>query len=149
MQFADRKTAEIVEEQMASRNRRAIEVIRGADYACDKPTTSLYLHPRNSQRGQLTLAHSLYLILHGDAAVWGGVRPERLLLLAGGYELYLHGVVGTGKLMGAREDAGSAVQIVVCPGEAHVQMGKGYMMEITDGYMLTAALSWFRSLGSQ
>lgn len=84
---------------------------------------------------------------YGDAAFWSNIRAERVLLLVGGDEIYRDGVIEAGKLMGAREAAGSPVQIVICPDEVHVQLSMDYMLGITDGHMLTAATSWLSLLG--
>lgn len=83
---------------------------------------------------------------HGDVAFWSDIRAERVLLLVGGDELYRDGVVEAGRLMGADGSAGSSVELLVCPGEVHVQMGVDLILGIFDGYMLNAALGWFRSL---
>ncbi|EJP62091.1 lipase/esterase, putative [Beauveria bassiana ARSEF 2860] len=85
---------------------------------------------------------------HGDATFWSDIRAERVLLLVGGDELYRDGVIEAGKIMGAGGSARSPVELVVCPGEVHVQMGIDLILGIDDGYMLKTAISWFRFLRS-
>lgn len=83
---------------------------------------------------------------HGDAAFWSDMPAERVLLLVGRGELYRDGVVEAGGIIGASNPAGSAIQLVVCPEEVHIQMSADLSLGIYDGYMLNTALRWFRSM---
>jgi hypothetical protein len=82
----------------------------------------------------------------GDEEFWREVRAERLLLLVGGDEVYRDDVVHMGKTMGASDEPASPVQMVVCPGEVHVQCGMDLAVGIEDGFRTQAARSWLESL---
>jgi acetyl esterase/lipase len=82
----------------------------------------------------------------GDAEFWRDVRAQRVLLVAGGDEVYRDDIVHTAKIMGATGEPGAKVEVVICPGEVHIQCGVDLAFGIEDGIMLKAVMSWLGTL---
>lgn len=86
----------------------------------------------------------------GDREFWQGLRADRVLLAAGGDEIYRDDIIHTAEMMGANEapKAGEpVVEVVVCPGEVHVQGVVDLAMGIKDGVMAEAMLRWADEVG--
>lgn len=87
---------------------------------------------------------------------WDGIKADMTLLVVGGNEVYKDDVCTVAKVMGANKgdfrntDAkgdeekgyGSAVQLLVCPGEMHCQSSMDYGLGIHDGYMARGIAGW-------
>src|SRR3569833_16719 len=78
--------------------------------------------------------------------LWEDLRAEKVLLVAGGDEVYKDDIVHTAGLMGADGRYGSAVLVVVCPGETHVQCLSDMAVGVRDGHMTEAVVIWLGSL---
>lgn len=73
---------------------------------------------------------------------WVKAPVERVILLAGGDELFLDGIREFAPIIGAEEKPEADRQLVVCPGEAHVQCVMDARNEYRDGVMLQASMAW-------
>ncbi|ERS96565.1 uncharacterized protein SPSK_01189 [Sporothrix schenckii 1099-18] len=86
----------------------------------------------------------------GDRAFWQGLRADRVLLTAGGDEIYRDDIVHTAEMMGAGETSKAGeptVQVVVCPHEVHVQGVIDLATGIEGGVMADAMLRWADEVG--
>ncbi len=81
-----------------------------------------------------------------DREVWRDLAAQRVLLVAGGDEVYRDDIVHTAQTMGAGNGPESAVQVVVCPGEVHVQCAADLAVGIEDGLMTKAIMNWLERL---
>lgn len=86
----------------------------------------------------------------GDRAFWQGLRADRVLLAAGGDEIYRDDIVHTAEMMGAGETPKTGepvVEVIVCPSEVHVQGVVDLAMGIEGGVMADAMLRWADEVG--
>ncbi|KAL1888950.1 hypothetical protein Sste5346_009217 [Sporothrix stenoceras] len=86
----------------------------------------------------------------GDREFWQGLRADRVLLAAGGDEIYRDDIIHTAEMMGAGEAPKKrepVVEVVVCPGEVHVQGVVDLAMGIEGGVMAEAMLRWADEVG--
>lgn len=80
-----------------------------------------------------------------DRGFWRGFRADHVLLVTGGDEIYRDDIVHTAEMIGAGSDADGEegkVEVVVCPGEVHVQCVSDMALGIEGGIMTSAVLAW-------
>jgi acetyl esterase/lipase len=82
----------------------------------------------------------------GGKEFWKIVHAERVLLTAGGDEVYRDDIQALAEQMEASSQPGSRVQFALCPGEIHVQAIGDLLTGTTDGVMLARVLEWLQSL---
>ena len=83
-----------------------------------------------------------------DRSFWHNLRAEHVLLTAGGDEIYRDDIIHTAEMMGADvadeggEGQQSRAEVIVCPGEVHVQCISDMALGIKGGIMTRAVLEW-------
>ncbi|EPE07598.1 lipase [Ophiostoma piceae UAMH 11346] len=87
-----------------------------------------------------------------DRSFWHNFRAKHVLLTAGGDEIYRDDIIHTAEMMNAdvsdedEEGQESRVEVIVCPGEVHVQCVSDMALGIEGGIMTTAVLEWADSM---
>ena len=85
--------------------------------------------------------------LAGGEEFWSDIMAHRLLLTVGGDEVYVDDVKEFGCMIGAKdrdEQPNAQRQLVVCPGELHVQAILDVALSCTHGRMLDSVLGWLQ-----
>lgn len=82
--------------------------------------------------------------VRGSEGFWEVVMAHRVLLLAGGDEVYRDDIRTLAGLMGAETGMDAKVVYVEAPGEVHVQCLLDQSLGIEDGIMRTALMKWLQ-----
>lgn len=87
--------------------------------------------------------------LLGGRAFWSDVVAERVLLIAGGDEVYRDDIVAMAEVMGATTTDGGATnskRLIVAEGEIHAQVIVDVTLGIENGQMLQGSLHWLEGI---
>ncbi|TPX10341.1 uncharacterized protein E0L32_008746 [Thyridium curvatum] len=80
-----------------------------------------------------------------EVSFWDGLRADKIIFIAGGDEVYRDDVVDTAGTITQAVGA-DRVQLVICPGEMHVQASLDLAMGIEDGLTLKAIVDCLATL---
>lgn len=92
--------------------------------------------------------------LHGGKEFWKDIFAERMLLAGGEDEVYVDDIKEFAALVGAKDVAGAdsseqpnaPYEVVICPGEFHVQCVLDVALGCEKGLMLNTVLAWLKTI---